>query len=260
MSENFVTDAINIKSYNLSESDKIVVMYSKDKGLIRGVAKGVKKPKSKLGARMDMLVANTVMLHKGKNLDTICQAEALNTFRKTRNDLDKIFYSMYIAEVINNFGIEDDPYAQRIYDILYKALDAISKAETKTEILIAVIKFQFKIMRESGFSMELDNCLCCHNSIGDESMYLALQSGGVICQDCMSKIIYPKKQLPYKLRDFFKNMVQNDFDYKGEYETKATERVCNITFELLKEYITLKSPKKFKSSAVLQDLPSVSCV
>ena len=39
---NFVTDAINLKSYNLSEADKIIVMYSKDKGLIRGVAKGAK--------------------------------------------------------------------------------------------------------------------------------------------------------------------------------------------------------------------------
>ena len=61
------------KSYDLSESDKIVVMYSKDRGLIKGVAKGVKKPKSKLGARMDMLVANTVMFHKGKNLDATYQ-------------------------------------------------------------------------------------------------------------------------------------------------------------------------------------------
>ena len=66
MQNSFVTDAINLKAYNLSESDKIIVMYSKDKGLIRGVAKGVKKPKSKLGARMDLLVANTLMLHKGK--------------------------------------------------------------------------------------------------------------------------------------------------------------------------------------------------
>lgn len=260
MSDNFVTDAINIKSYNLSESDKIIVMYSKDKGLIKGVAKGIKKTKSKLGARMDMFVANTIMLHKGRNLDTICQAEALNTFRKTRNDLDKIFYSMYIAEVINNFGIEGDPYSEKIYNILYKALDAISQAKTKTEILLSVIKFQFKIMLESGFSMELDNCLCCHNQIGNESMYLSLQSGGVICKDCISKIVYPKKQLPYKLRNFFKNMVQNDFDYIGEYETKATERVCSITFELLKDYIALKSPKQFKSSAILQDLPSVEIV
>ena len=48
MSSNYITNAINIKSYNLSESDRIVLMYSREKGLLRGVAKGSKKPKSKL--------------------------------------------------------------------------------------------------------------------------------------------------------------------------------------------------------------------
>ena len=148
MQNSFVTDAINLKAYNLSESDKIIVMYSKDKGLIRGVAKGVKKPKSKLGARMDLLVANTLMLHKGKNLDTICQAEVLNTFNKTRQDIDKIFYSMYVTEVVNNFGLEEDPSSEVIYNLLYKALNTISSAQNKVEILIAVIKFQLKMMIE----------------------------------------------------------------------------------------------------------------
>ena len=55
---NYVTEAINLKSYNLNDADKIILMYSKDNGLIKGVAKGIKKPKNKLGARMDLLVAN----------------------------------------------------------------------------------------------------------------------------------------------------------------------------------------------------------
>ena len=153
---NFVTDAINLKAYNLSEADKIIVMYSKDKGLIRGVAKGVKKPKSKLGARMDLLVANKLMLYKGKNLDRICQAEALNTFHKTRQNMDKIFYSMYITEVVNNFGVEDDPCSKEIYELLYKVLDKISNAENSIEIMISVIKFQLKMMQISGLGVELD--------------------------------------------------------------------------------------------------------
>ena len=158
--ETFVTDAINLKSYNLSEADKIMVMYSRDKGLIKGVAKGVKKPKRKLGARMDLLVANRLMLHKGRNLDTISQAEALNTFSKTRTNMDKIFYSMYVSEVVNNFGIEDDPCAATVFDLLYDALTTISRADSKIEILVAVLKFQLKMMRISGFSLELDKCLC----------------------------------------------------------------------------------------------------
>ena len=255
MQNSFVTDAINLKSYNLSESDKIVVMYSKDKGLIRGVAKGVKKPKSKLGARMDLLVANKLMLHKGRNLDTICQAEVLNSFYKTRQDIDKICYSSYIAEVVNNFGVEEDPCSEKIYELLYKALDAVSLSENKVEIMIAVIKFQLKMMIESGFSIELDECLCCHSTIEQENMYFVPHLGGIICEKCISKIAYPKKQMPFKMRDFFKQMALNDFDFKGDYELRANEKVCEVTFEALKSYIEMKSPKKFKTTDVLYQLP-----
>lgn len=257
MQNSFVTDAINLKAYNLSESDKIIVMYSKDKGLIRGVAKGVKKPKSKLGARMDLLVANTLMLHKGKNLDTICQAEVLNTFNKTRQDIDKIFYSMYVTEVVNNFGLEDDPSSEVIYNLLYKALNTISTAQNKVEILIAVIKFQLKMMIESGFSLEFDTCLHCRCGIGEETMYFVPTAGGVVCKECAGKLYSAKKQMPHKLRDFFKQMAINDFDEIGEYETKANEKVCTVSFQVLKEYIELKSPRKFKSTEMLQDVQPV---
>lgn len=256
MQNNFVTDAINLKSYNLSESDKIVVMYSKDKGLIRGVAKGVKKTKSKLGARMDLLVANTLMLHKGRNLNTICQAEVVNSFYKTRQDMDKICYSMYVTEVVNNFGIEEDPCSENVYNLLYSTLDTISTAGSKVEIMLAVIKFQLKMMIESGFSIELDKCLCCHNEVGDETMFFVPALGGIVCSHCAEHIRHNKKQMPYKLRDFFKQMAINGFDVSGEYEQKANEKVCQVTFEVLKEYIMLKSPKKFNSTNILQEIPA----
>ena len=250
---NFVTDAINLKSYNLSESDKIVVMYSKDKGLIRGVAKGVKKPKSKLGARMDLLVANKLMLYKGKNLDRICQAEALNTFKNTRQNIDKIFYSMYISEVVSNFGVEDDPCSKEIYDILYKALDKISNASNNIEIMLAVIKFQIKMMQISGFGIELDTCLCCGEHIKSENMYFSSQMGGIICSEC-NETFNIKNILHYKLRDFLNACLQYDFDYISDYDKKANEKVCQVCFELLKDYINKHSSKKFNSENILQEI------
>jgi len=250
---NFVTDAINIKSYNLSESDKIIVMYSKDKGLIKGVAKGAKKPKSKLGARMDLLVANKLMLYKGKNLDRICQAEALNTFNKTRQNMDKIFYSMYITEVVNNFGIEDDPCSAEVYEILYKALDKISNSENNIEILIAVIKFQLKMMQISGLGIELDTCLCCGEHISDENMYFSSNMGGIICSKC-NETFKIKTILHHKLRDFLNACLQYDFEYVSEYDKKANEKVCTVCFELLKNYINSHSSKKFNSINILQEI------
>lgn len=251
---NYVTDAINLKSYNLSESDKIIVMYSKDKGLLKGVAKGVKKPKSKLGARMDNLVANTVMLHKGRNFSTICQAECIDTFKQTRTDLDKIFYSMYIAEVVNNFGLEEDPSSEVIYNLLYKALLSISEAENKVQIMLAVIKFQLKMMKESGFSLEFDNCLNCRHDTNNEVVYFVTELGGVVCKDCVNLVPYSKKQIPAKLCEFFRQMANNDFEYTGDFENKANDKVCEVTFDLLKKYIEQKSPKKLKSTDILSEL------
>lgn len=252
-SVSFITDAINLRSYNLNEADKIVVMYSRDRGLIRGVAKGVKKPKSKLGARMDLLVANKLMLHQGRNLNTISQAEALNTFYKIRCDMDKIFYSMYISEVVSNFGIEDDPCSSVVFDLLYDSLQAIANAQDKLSVLNIVLKFQLKMMRISGFSLELDKCLCCSHSIENENMFYSERLGGVICKECnqhygLTTIMH------YKLRNFLSVLANTELDEISEYESKATEKVCLICFELLKSYINLHSVKKLKSAEILQDV------
>ena len=205
---------------------------------------------------MDCLVANTVMLHKGKTFNTICQAESLNTFKQTRTDLDKIFYSMYVAEVVNSFGLEEDPSSEVIYNILYKALHYISESQNKVQMLLAVIKFQLKIMAESGFSLEFDTCLNCRHDAKGETVYFVPQLGGIICSDCVNSVPYSKKQVPAKLCEFFRQMKVNGFDYFGDYESKANEKVCEVSFNLLKEFIEMKSPKKIKSSEVFSELAS----
>ncbi len=248
---NLVTDAINLKSYNLSEADKIIVMYTKDYGLMRGVAKGVKKAKSKLGARMDSLVATKVMLYKGKNLDTICQAEALNTFKDTRKDLDKLVYSSYISEIISVFGVEDDPSSKEVYELFYKALDRISEAKSKKDAMIAVIKFQLKMMLIAGFGLEFDSCLCCREQILDEDMYFSTQMGGVVCEEC-NETLGVKLKLHHKMRDFLQAMMQFDFNYESDYDKKATDKVCEVCINLLHDYIQSHSNKKIKALSVIE--------
>lgn len=251
--KNYTTDAINLKSYDLSDADKIIVMYSKDKGLIKGVAKGVKKPKSKLGARMDSLIANTLMFAKGRNLDTICQAQSINTFKDSRQDIDKLMCSSYISEIVSNFGVEDDPCSKEVYELLYKALDKISKSESKKDVLIATIKFQLKMMLISGFSLELDTCLCCGERVLNEDMYFSQDMGGIICSEC-NETFKIRTKMHYKIRDFLEAMLQFDFDYTCDYDQKATEKVCIVCFNLLKDYIQTHSSRKFKSDKILQEV------
>lgn len=250
---NYVTNAINLKSYNLNDADKIIVLFSKEKGLLKGVAKGLKKPTSKLGARMDSLVANNLMMIKGKSMDKICQAHALNTFKGIREDMDKLVYSSYLTEIVANFGVENDPSSEEIYELLYKALNRIDSAKDKKEVLIAVIKFQLKFMLIEGFALEFDTCLCCREQILDEDMFISLHMGGVLCKEC-NETFKVNLKLNHKIRDFFQAMLQFDFNYESDYDKKATEKVLDVCFNLLNKHIQSHSDKSFKSLKTLQSV------
>lgn len=250
---NYVTDAINLKSYNLNDADKIIVMYSKDNGLIKGVAKGIKKPKSKLGARMDLLAANTIQLLKGRSMDTILQAQTVNNFKKTREDIDKLMLSSYVSELVMNFGEGSEAASKEIYDLLYKALNRISDSNSKKDSLIAVIKFQLKLLLIMGFCVELDSCLCCRERVLDEEMFFSSRMGGIICKEC-NKTLGVKLKMHHKIRDFLEAMLQFDFNYESDYDKKATDKVCEVCFNLLDEYINIHTNKKQKSAKVLKEL------
>ncbi len=253
MKSNYVTEAINLKSYNLNDADKIILMYSKDSGLIKGVAKGIKKPQSKLGARMDLLVANTLQLLKGRSMDTILQAQTVNNFRKTREDFDKLMLSSYISELVVNFGEGSESASKDIYDLLYKALNRVANAADKKDALIAVIKFQLKLLLIMGFCVELDTCLCCRERVLDEEMFFSSQMGGIICKEC-NETLGVRLSMHYKIRDFLQAMLQFDFDYESDYDRKATEKVCQVCFDLLDEYIKIHTNKRQKSAKVLKEL------
>ncbi len=248
MKNNYLTNAINIKSYNLSEADKIVLMYSREKGLLRGVAKGSKKTKSKLGGRMDMLVANKLMLFKGRNLDTICQAEALNTFNNLRNDMDKMLYAIYMSEIVTNFGSEDDPNSEEIYDVFYKALNSIANSNSIIEILLVTIRFQLKMMKICGYELQLKNCVSCGCSIEDKELVLSLENGGIYCVECAS---FGGVKFPQKLCEFLATMTETDFDNKTIYDEKMTEKIARYCFSLLKTYVSSHSLKNFKTEKML---------
>lgn len=253
MKEQFTTNVINLKSYNLSEADKIIVMYSKEKGLIKGVAKGLKKTTSKLGGRMDMLVANKLMINKGKTLDTICQAEALNTFFNLRNDMDKLFYAMYASEIISNFGSENDPNSEEIYTLFYSLLDKLSQAKTKENILLNIIKFQLKIMDITGYSIELNDCVKCLKEPNSEEIYFSIEQGGILCKDCSTNLC-KKVKIPKKIIEFLNAMLQSDFETKTKYDDLMTEKIGDICINLLKNYIEYYSPKKFKTTQMLESI------
>lgn len=252
--QNYSTDAINIKTYPISEFDNLVVMFSKDMGLIRGIAKGVKRPKSKLGATSQALVANSLILSQRRNLDIIKEASAINPFNKLRYDLDKLTMAIYTAETINTFCVSenmDNSQNEAIYNLLYNTLDNIQNAENKAQILLAEIKFQLAFMNLSGFGIELKRCLkCSKKPIG--TVLFSVETGGISCLDCAIDSVHYVK-LHEKIREFLIALNDTPVNEKTKFDDIVNEKVTNSCFNLLKKYIEITSNKKSKAFKVMEE-------
>ncbi|MBR5303766.1 MAG: DNA repair protein RecO [Candidatus Gastranaerophilales bacterium] len=256
MKKSFMTEAINLKNYPLNDNDSIVVMFSKQKGLIRAVAKGVKRPKSKLGARVQMFIANQLMLFEGKNLDTIAQAQSVNTFSKIRSDLDKMSYSMYVAELVNNFCSNDynkDENYCEIYDLIYATYDKIATSSTKEEVIFATLKFQIKLMNFLGWGLDFEYCSKCQKNIEDElnqSCFYSYSLGSFLCGECGDNI--NGVRIHNKIRLFLAELSKTNYLKKTKYDDLVNYAVLEKCFLFMKKYIDNLSSKKTKIFEVLE--------
>ena len=258
MKKTFLTDAINLKNYPLNDNDSIVVMFSKSKGLMRVVAKGSKRPKSKLGARIQMFIANKLMLFEGKNLDTISEAQSVNTFSNIRKDLNKLSYSMYIAELVNNFCSRNyncDENYEEIYELLYNVYDLIARAQNKKEAMLYTIKFLLKFLSILGWGLDFKYCSTCQRALSEEenkSSVFSYELGGFLCDECVNNHPYNTVKIHNKIKRFLLELANFEIVKTTKYDSLVNDIVLEKCFSFLKKYIENLTNRKTKVFDVLE--------
>lgn len=258
MKKTFTTDAINLKNYPLNDNDSIVVMFSKTRGLIHAIARGSKRPKSKLGARIQMFIANKLMLFEGKSLNTISEAQSLNTFSHIRNSLEKLSYSMYIAELVNNFcskNYNNDENYEEIYDLLYKVYDLIAKSETKQEAMLYSIKFLIKFFAILGWGLDFNCCSTCQKEIDsneNKSTLFSFETGGFLCEECAKNHPYNSIKIHNKIKTFLFELSKTKIEEETKYDSLVNEIVLDKCFSFMKKYSDNLTNKRTKIFDVLQ--------
>lgn len=170
-------EGVVLRTYKLGEADRIVVLATAEHGKVRAVAKGVRKTKSKFGARLEPLSHVELQLYEGRNLDTITQVESIDTFRSIRDDLDRYGSAVGVLEVIDQIAMEGEVDRRR-YAMLVGVLRTIAENDNP----LVVPAFYLKVLAHEGFQPEVDNCVACGN--GDPLVAIDLLAGGMTCPDC----------------------------------------------------------------------------
>jgi len=104
----YQTEAIIIKKTKLREADRILTLYTPHLGKIQAVARGVRRPRSKLAGHLELLTHSMVSLARGRNLDTVIGSQTINSFLPLKSDLWLTSCALYVIELINQFTADQD--------------------------------------------------------------------------------------------------------------------------------------------------------
>ena len=105
----------------------------------------------------------------------------------------------------------------------------------------------------TGYTPEFESCVKCLKPCESDEIYFSIEQGGIICASCAQDIC-KKIKIPYKIKEFLSVLLKEDFSVHTKYDDLATEKICNVCINLLKNYIEYYSPKKFKTVKMLESI------
>ena len=171
-------EAVVLRTWKLGEADRIVSLHTLARGKVRAVAKGVRRTRSKFGARLEPACHLHVQLYRGRGeLDTITQAQTIDRFTSLRSDPERFARASAMLEAVDHVAdaAGADPHR---HTMLVRALDTLDGNDSP----LVMAGFFLKLLALEGVQPQLDACVACGADQPIEAVEPSL--GGVLCRDC----------------------------------------------------------------------------
>jgi len=173
--------ALVLRKTKLGETDLILTLLASDGRQVRAVAKGARNPKGRLGARTQAFTVFDGLLHTGRSLDVLAEAEILASHDALRSDYDRTVAGSVVLDVLDKVSVEGqgEPH---VFDMALVTLDVMETCPVEALDLI-VTAFLLKALAMHGYRPALDACAAC-GGVLDEYSSFSVEAGGVVCGAC----------------------------------------------------------------------------
>ena len=169
-----------LRARNLGEADKIVTLFTRMHGKVDGVGKGVRRPKSALAGRLELLTESTLTLHRGRSLDVITSAVTVRSHWRGLVEPAALAAASLIAETVDMFCEPELPLDD-VYALLAGASQAIAAAPEPAGL---VPRFQLRLLHALGLAPPDDTCIRCGGALDDRGAWVDIDAGGLGCERC----------------------------------------------------------------------------
>jgi DNA repair protein RecO (recombination protein O) len=182
----YATEAVVLRSLRLGEADRIVHLYTQERGRIGAVAKGIRKTKSRFGGRLEPLSHVTLQLHQGSGeLQTVTGVDLVRSHSAVREQPYRLSVGLIGAEAMLRLFTEQERN-ERAFLALTRFLDVLEGTNaraTRPALDPLALSFQLKLLWVSGYLPHLTSCAECG---ADDAALVGYspQAGGAVCRAC----------------------------------------------------------------------------
>lgn len=188
--KSYTVEAFVLRLRPLGEADRILTLFSRERGKLHAVAKGSRKMQSRFGARLDFFNRVSLQLHAGRSLDVITGAQTVIAGRAPNAwerlvEPEAFALASYVGEVIDALS-EPDLAVPDLFDLVCELQAAIGQGIAPA-ILAPVV--DLRLLAALGLAPELDACARCGTPLGNRPLAggrcrLSPSSGGLVCRRC----------------------------------------------------------------------------
>ncbi len=200
---------------DVGEVDRIYSIYTLEAGIIRVLAKGVRKPNAKLAGNLEPITYLEIFVVKNKGMGKIIGAIPLNNFSQIKENIVSLENIFYVFNIFNQLITQEEQDAQ-VFNFLIVFLISLDEltlsGKNEIKITIFTVGFLFKLLSALGYELQMQECVNCLQKITPRENYFNSAKGGIICPKCSVREIRKIKindETIKLIRIFLNNKIEN---------------------------------------------------
>jgi DNA repair protein RecO (recombination protein O) len=179
----YKTEGIILRGFNLGEADRVLTILTPHLGKLRVIAKGIRRPRSRIGGSLEPLGDVDLVLAVGRTFDVVTQAQLRDPHLGLRGDLHALAAAWYLAELTDRF-CEERAESAAAFALLGEGLAALDGAADVRSRESIARWYELHLLEAMGYRPELATCIECGAEIGPEGNTYSAAAGGVIGPEC----------------------------------------------------------------------------
>ena len=230
------------------EADRLLILFTREAGKLRAVAKGARKLRSRKAGHLEPFTRVTLLLARGRDTWIVTQADTVDAHLPIGQDLTRIGYAAYVIELLDRFTYEEGEN-RSLYLLL---IDTLSRIASLPDPFLAVRYYDIRLLDLTGFRPELFHCVDCGDVVKPQDQFFSAMQGGVLCPRCGSIPGTQAWPISMTALKYLRHLQRSS--YSDALRAEPSEPVRREMESLLQQYLTYLLERRLNTPQFLREV------